>query len=132
MTLIREMERSGATEVTTSSMYMEVVAITEAFRWLNGTDYESAAIVMDSMSTQEKDRRAMMYTEWKEMIQSSNLSRVVWIFCPGQAGVAGKERADVLAGEAVVGELISFHCHVPSLSGLTTIVWLHLPIPLKL
>ena len=107
VTLVRVMERSGATEMTTSSMYMEVVAITEAFRWLKDTDYESATIVTDSMSTLEKVRRTMLYDEWKHLIRRSNLSRVVWIFCPGHAGVAGNERADVLAGEAVVGEPIA-------------------------
>ena len=108
MTLVRVMERLGATEMTTSSMYMEVVAITEAFRWLKDTDYnKSATIVADSMSTLEKVRRTMLYDEWKHLIRRSNLSRVVWIFCPGHAGVAGNERADVLAGEAVVGEQIA-------------------------
>ena len=33
LTSVRVMEKSGATEMTTSIMYMEVVAITEAFRW---------------------------------------------------------------------------------------------------
>ena len=107
VTLVRVMERSGSSEMTTSSMYMEVVAITEAFRWLKDTDYESATIVTDSMSTLEKVRRTMLYDEWKHLIRRSNLSRVVWIFCPGHAGVAGNERADVLAGEAVVGEPIA-------------------------
>ena len=88
-------------------MYMEVVAITEAFRWLKDTVYESATIVTDSMSTLEKVRSTMLYDEWKHLIRRSKLSRVVWIFCPGHAGVAGNERADVLAGEAVVGEPIS-------------------------
>ena len=30
----------------------------------------------------------------------------MWIFCPGHAGVAGNERADKLAGEAVLGEAV--------------------------
>ena len=107
MTLVRVMERSGATEMTTSSMHMEVVAITEAFRWLKDTDYESATIVTDSMSTLEKVRRTMLYEEWKHLIRRINLSRVVWIFCPGHGGVSGNEREDVLAGEAVVGEPIT-------------------------
>ena len=36
-TEVTVMEKSGATEVTTSSMYMEVVAITEALKWLRDT-----------------------------------------------------------------------------------------------
>ena len=105
--LIRVMERSGATEVTTSSMYMEVVAITETFKWLTSTEYESATIVTDSMSTLAKIRNSMLHAEWKEAIRSSNLARVVWIFCPGHAGVDGNERADELAGMAVVGETVA-------------------------
>ena len=101
------MERSGATEVTTSSMYMEVVAITETFKWLMTTEYESATIVTDSMSTLAKIRNSMLHAEWKEAIRSSNLARVVWIFCPGHAGVDGNERADELAGAAVVGETVT-------------------------
>ena len=99
--------RDGATEVTTSSMYMEVVAITETFKCIMSTDYEFASIVTDSMSTLAKIRNSMLHVEWKEAIRSSNLTRVVWIFCPGHAGVAGNERADELAGLAVVGETVT-------------------------
>ena len=84
------------------------------------------------MSTLEKVRGTKLYDEWKHLIRGSKLSRVVCIFCPGHAGVAGNERADVLAGEAVVGEAISLDPPTswpPSLSGLITIVWLHLPTP---
>ena len=45
-----------------------------------------------------------MYTELKDKIRRSNLSTVVWILCPGQAGVAGNGRADVQAVKAGVGE----------------------------
>ena len=31
---------------------------------------------------------------------------MAWIFCPGHAGVVGNERADKLAGEAVLGEAV--------------------------
>ena len=106
-TTVTVMEKSGATEVTTSSMYMEVVAITEALKWLRDTEYESATIVTDSLSTLEKVKIGLLYADWKESIRSaSNLARVVWIFCPGHAGVAGNERADKLAGEAVLGEAV--------------------------
>ena len=49
-------------------MYMEVAAITEAFRWLNNTDYEFATIVADSTITLEKVRSTMLYDEWKHLI----------------------------------------------------------------
>ena len=36
-------------------------------------------------------------------IESSDIRRLQWIFCPGHAGVRGNERADELAGTAVIG-----------------------------
>ena len=89
--IVSVMEKSVVTEMAMSIMYLEVVAITEAFRWLKDTDYESATIVTDSMSTLEKVRRTMLYDEWKHLIRRSKLSGVVWIFCPWHAGVAGNE-----------------------------------------
>ena len=49
----------------------------------------------------------MLYAEWKDVIRRGNLFRVVWVFYPGHDRVAGNERADVLTGEAVVGESIT-------------------------
>ena len=57
-TTVTVMEKSGATEVTTSSMYMEVVAITEALKWLRDTEYESATIVTE-YSGKGQDRLAI-------------------------------------------------------------------------
>ena len=68
LTLVRVMEKSGATEMTTSSMYMDFVAITEAFGWLKDTDYKSATNVTDSMSTLEEVICTMMYAERKAFI----------------------------------------------------------------
>ena len=48
----------------------------------------------------------MLYADWKEAIRCRNLYRVVWIFCLRHAGVAGNERADKLAGEAVLEEAV--------------------------
>ena len=67
--LVRVREMSGATEVTTSSMYMEVIAITESLKWLKDTAFESATIVTDSLCTLEKVRNGMLYADWKEAIR---------------------------------------------------------------
>ena len=96
-------EQSGATALTTSSMAMEIKAITEALHWIKDTRHQRAVIVTDSMSTLQKIQKGMLYADWKAMIRESSLERVAWIFCPGHAGVAGNERADKLAGEAKVG-----------------------------
>ena len=68
---------------TTYSMYMEVIAITEALKWLKDTAFESATIVTDSLSIPEKVRNGMLYASWKEAIRCSNLSRVVCFFVRG-------------------------------------------------
>ena len=64
------MERSGASDITTFSMSMEVRAISETFSWLQDTVYESAIILTDSMSTLEKIRKACLHAEWKRAIES--------------------------------------------------------------
>ena len=106
-------ERSGATRITTSSMCMEVKAITEALTWLKDNNYHSAIFVTDSMSTLEKVKKEMLYADWSQLIAGGGLTRIKWIFCPGHAGVRGNERADRLAGQATIkeGELtLDPHC----------------------
>ena len=103
---VTKQESAGATGLTTSSMCMEVKAITEALKWLSSSKEQSATFLTDSMSTLDKIKRGRMYADWLVSIESSDLSRLQWIFCPGHAGVKGNERADELAGTAVIdGEL---------------------------
>ena len=100
-------EDSGAFTRTTSSMCMEVRAITEALQWLCDNGHAHSIFVTDSMSTLELVRQGMYYADWKPIIQESQLDSITWIFPPGHAGVRGNERADVLAGAAEVkGDLI--------------------------
>ena len=55
-------EGSRATTITTSSMTVEIKAITEALKWLCSTDdHQYATIVTDSMSTLEKVRGGNLY-----------------------------------------------------------------------
>jgi len=99
-------ERSGATTRTTSSMCMEVKAITEALEWISGTAHQSITILTDSMSTLDKVRCGFLYADWITAITASSLRTITWIFCPGHAGVKGNERADQLAGTAdITGSL---------------------------
>ena len=95
-------EGSGAVELTTSSMLMEVKAITEALRYLQTHQHRRAVIVTDSMSTLQKISKEYLYADWISIISDSSLERLTWIFSPGHAGVQGNERADSLAGEAVI------------------------------
>ena len=100
-------EDSGAFAQTTSSMCMEVRAITEALEWLRDNGQAHAVFVTDSMSTLDLVRQGLHYADWLPIIQASELASITWIFSPGHAGVLGNERADVLAGTADVrGALI--------------------------
>jgi len=100
---VTKLEGAGATELTTSSMCMEVKAITEALKWLSSSGEESATFLTDSMSTLDKIKSGRLYAEWLSSVNSSDLRRLQWIFCPGHAGVKGNERADELAGTALIG-----------------------------
>ena len=53
------------------------------------------------MSTLDKIKTGMLYADWVESINRSNLQCVRWIFCPGHSGVHGNERADALADQAL-------------------------------
>ena len=58
-------EGSGAFAQTTSSMCMEVRAISEAITWLRDERHVHAIFVTDSLSTLEKVRLGMHYADWK-------------------------------------------------------------------
>ena len=100
-------EGSGAVDITTSSMLMEVKAVTEALRYLQANHLKRAIIVTDSMSTLQKISKEYLYADWVTIISSSSIEHLSWIFSPGHAGVTGNERADSLAGEAVIDNNIT-------------------------
>ena len=93
-------EDHGATSITTSSMAMEVCAITEAFRWIKTKDFSHVLVATDSMSTLEKIRSGHLHADWLQFIRGSHVEKITWIFCPGHCGIRGNERADQLAGGA--------------------------------
>ena len=95
-------EASGAIQLTTSSMIMEIKAITEALRYLHSNQHKRAVIVTDSMCTLKKIMNCFMYADWMTTISEGTLERIVWIFTPGHAGVIGNERADTLADTEVL------------------------------
>ena len=98
-------EASGATERITSSMRMEVEAISRALQWIVQSKPETthAVIVTDSQSTLRKVEKNALRREWMDAIRNSPLRSIKWIYCPGHAGIGGNEKADQLATEAVVG-----------------------------
>ena len=102
---------SGGTARTTSSMRMEMEAITKALDWLKEERAETThlVVVTDSQSILRKVEKRRLRSEWIEAIEQTSLRAIAWIFCPGHAGVKGNEEADKLAGTApVVGEDIPF------------------------
>ena len=94
-------EDSGFVTFTTSSMCMEVKAITEMLEWVRHQNITRVVCLTDSMSTLDKISTGMLYADWVTSIKQSNLQSVRWIFCPGHSGVRGNERADALADLAV-------------------------------
>ena len=88
--------------MTTSSMCMEVKAVTEAMRWLEATAFKHAILATDSMSTLEKIRNGLFYADWESSLEKSRLKKMTWVFCPGHCGVIGNERADALEGAAEI------------------------------
>ena len=104
-------EKSGAVSITTSSMLMEINAITEALRYLKEEKYTRAVIVTDSMSTLQKVQKENLYADWVSTISDSCLERLTSVFSPGHAGVKGNERADCLAGDAVIADRFPSRIH---------------------
>ena len=104
-------EASGAFELTTSSMVMEVKAISEALQWVATRGFKHVLVATDSMSTLQKIRSGSLYIDWIDAINKSHLRKITWLFCPGHAGVKGNERADELAGNASVGDRLHSTLH---------------------
>ena len=96
-------EDSGAHRVTTSSLTMEVEAVTHAMQWLasqRDARITHAIILTDSMNLLQKVESGMGCPDWHTAMRSLRLQRLLWIYCPGHAGVSGNEQADRLASTA--------------------------------
>ena len=96
-------EDSGAHRVTTSSLTMEVEAVAHAIQWLashRDAQITHAVILTDSMNLLQKVESGMGCPDWHTAMHSLRLQRLLWIYCPGHAGVSGNERADRLASTA--------------------------------
>ena len=96
-------EDSGAHRVTASSLTMEAEAVTHAIQWLasqRDAQITHAIILTDSMNLLQKVESGMGCPDWHTAMHSLRLQRLLWIYCPGHAGVSGNERADRLASTA--------------------------------
>ena len=82
---------------------MEVEAVTHAIQWLasqRDARITHAIILTDSMNLLQKVESGMGCPDWHTAMHSLRLQRLLWIYCPGHAGVSGNERADRLASTA--------------------------------
>ena len=94
-------EDSGAHRVTTSILTMEAEAVTHAIQWLasqSDAQITHAVILTDSMNLLQKVESGMGCTDWHTAMHSLRLQRLLWICCPGHAGVSGNERTDITSG----------------------------------
>ena len=91
---------SGDHRVTTSSLTMEAEAVTHEIQWLayqRDAQITHAIILTDSMNLLQKVVSGMGCPDWHTAMHSLRLQRLLWIYCPGHAGVSGNEQADRLA-----------------------------------
>ena len=82
---------------------LEVEAVTYAIQWLasqRDAQITHAIILTDSMNLLQKAESGMGCPDWHAAMHSLRLQRLLWIYCPGHAGVSGNERADRLASTA--------------------------------
>ena len=93
-------EESGANRVTTSSLTMEVEAVTHAIQWLasqRDAQITHAIIHTDSMNLLQKVESGTGCSDGHIALHSLRLQRLLCIYCPGHAGVSGNEWAHRLA-----------------------------------
>ena len=87
--------------VPTSSLTVEVEAVTHAIQWLasqRDAQITHAIILTNSTNLLQKVESGMGCPDSHTAMHS--LQRLLWIYCPGHAGVSGNERADRLASTA--------------------------------
>ena len=59
-------------------------------------------ILTDSMNVIEKIKAGMGSPDWHYAMKKLSIQKLLWIYCPGHAGVKGNDRADQLAGKATI------------------------------
>ena len=78
-------------------------AVTHALRWIasRGDSQTTHAIILtDSVSLLQKS--GMGSPDWNASMANIHLRKLLWVYCPGHAGVKGNDRADRLAGKATL------------------------------
>ena len=61
-----------------------------------------AILLTDSMSLLQKVKSGMGSPDWNVSMVDIHLRKLLWVYCPGHAGVKGNDRAERLAGKATL------------------------------
>jgi ribonuclease HI len=96
-------KENRAYKTTTSSMRMEVEAVSRAFFWLERCQFIYVVFFTDSLRMLRKIETGMFRAEWLESLNKTKMVGITWIYCPRYAGVRGNKEADRLAVSAPVG-----------------------------
>ena len=81
----------------------KVEAVTHTIQWLASqrvAQVTHVIILTDSVNLLLKLESGMGCPDWHTAMHSLWLQRLLWIYCPGHAGVCGNERAERLASTA--------------------------------
>ena len=62
----------------------------------------NAAILIDSMSLLKQLISEVENTDWHVLMFNNQSQRPLWVYCPGEAKVKGKDQADRLSGKATI------------------------------
>ena len=84
---------------------MEVEAVTHVLRWIvsrGDSQITHAIILIDSMSLLQKVKGGMGSHDWNVSMVDIHLLKLLWVYCPGHAGVKGNDPADRLMGKATL------------------------------
>ena len=89
-------EDSAAYTVLTSSLTIEMEAVAHALRWIASRG--------DSRTTHPHrcNELARKSEKWNESMFDISLRKLMWMYCPGHAGVKGNDRANRLVGKATI------------------------------
>ena len=82
---------------------MEVEAFSHSLRWIasRGESRTTHVIILTgSMDLLQKVKSKMGRLDWNVSMVDIHLRKLLWVYCPGHAGVKGNDRADRLSGKA--------------------------------
>jgi len=96
-------EDSETYRISTSSLIMEVEAVTHALRRIASRDDSRtthAILLTDSMNLVQTMTSGMGGTGWNVSMVDTHLRKFLCVYCPGHPAEKGDDRADRLTGKA--------------------------------